>query len=208
MGNAYPILVDKEKEIVQAIEEEEHRFGETLNQGMILLKGELEKIGSKDLPGETAFKLYDTYGFPLDLTKDVLRELDRNLDEAGFDRAMEAQREKGRASAEFSANLGQKITVSSPVEFLGYENTRANMEVLALFDLDGEPVESLSEDVASSLRIEPCFIRSRAVSLATRVFGKFRFCLSSGRYTKERCSNPSHRLGSQRYGRNWSSSRG
>ena len=145
MGDAYPILVDKEKEIVQAIEEEEHRFGETLNQGMILLKGELEKIGSKDLPGETAFKLYDTYGFPLDLTKDVLRELDRNLDEAGFDRAMEAQREKGRASAEFSANLGQKITVSSPVEFLGYENTRANMEVLALFDLDGEPVESLSE---------------------------------------------------------------
>ena len=97
MGDAYPILVDKEKEIVQAIEEEEHRFGETLNQGMILLKGELEKIGSKDLPGETAFKLYDTYGFPLDLTKDVLRELDRNLDEAGFDRAMEAQREKGRA---------------------------------------------------------------------------------------------------------------
>ena len=145
MGDAYPILVAKEKEIVQAIEEEEHRFGETLNQGMILLKGELEKIGSKDLPGETAFKLYDTYGFPLDLTKDVLRELDRNLDEAGFDRAMEAQREKGRASAEFSANLGQKITVSSPVEFLGYENTRANMEVLALFDLDGEPVESLSE---------------------------------------------------------------
>ena len=145
MGDAYPILVDKEKEIVQAIEEEEHRFGETLNQGMILLKGELEKIGSKDLPGETAFKLYDTYGFPLDLTKDVLRELDRNLDEAGFDRAMEAQREKGRASAGFSANLGQKITVSSPVEFLGYEDTRANMEVLALFDLDGEPVESLSE---------------------------------------------------------------
>ena len=145
MGDAYPILVDKEKEIVQAIEEEEQRFGETLNQGMILLKGELEKIGSKDLPGETAFKLYDTYGFPLDLTKDVLRELDRNLDQVGFDRAMEAQREKGRASAEFSANLGQKITVSSPVEFLGYENTRANMEVLALFDLDGEPVESLSE---------------------------------------------------------------
>ena len=145
MGDAYPILVDKEMEIVQAIEEEEHRFGETLNQGMILLKGELEKIGSKDLPGETAFKLYDTYGFPLDLTKDVLRELDRNLDEAGFDRAMEAQREKGRASAGFSANLGQKITVSSPVEFLGYENTHANMEVLALFDLDGEPVESLSE---------------------------------------------------------------
>ncbi len=145
MGDAYPILVDKEMEIVQAIEEEEHRFGETLNQGMILLKAELEKIGSKDLPGETAFKLYDTYGFPLDLTKDVLRELDRNLDEAGFDRAMEAQREKGRASAGFSANLGQKITVSSPVVFLGYENTHANMEVLALFDLDGEPVESLSE---------------------------------------------------------------
>ena len=145
MGDAYPILVDKEMEIVHAIEEEEHRFGETLNQGMILLKGELEKIGSKDLPGETAFKLYDTYGFPLDLTKEELRELDRNLDEAGFDRAMEAQREKGRASAGFSANLGQKITVSSPVEFLGYENTHANMEVLALFDLDGEPVESLSE---------------------------------------------------------------
>ena len=145
MGDAYPILVDKKMEIVQAIEEEEHRFGETLSQGMILLKGELEKIGSRDLPGETAFKLYDTYGFPLDLTKDALRELDRNLDEAGFDRAMEAQREKGRASAGFSANLGQKITVSSPVEFLGYENTHAKMEVLALFDLDGEPIESLSE---------------------------------------------------------------
>ena len=80
MGDAYPILVDKEMEIAQAVEEEEHRFGETLNQGMILLKGEIDKIGSKDLPGETAFKLYDTYGFPLDLTKDALRELDRNLD--------------------------------------------------------------------------------------------------------------------------------
>ena len=86
-----------------------------------LLKGELGQVSGDTLPGDVAFKLYDTYGFPVDLTADVARELGLQVDQKGFDDAMEAQRARGRASTSFSTSLGQKISVKQSVDFLGYE---------------------------------------------------------------------------------------
>ena len=97
MGEAYPILVEHQAAISAALADEA-RFSETLNQGMELLKRELGQLQGDTLPGDTAFKLYDTYGFPVDLTADVARELGLKVDQEGFDKAMEAQREQGSSS--------------------------------------------------------------------------------------------------------------
>ena len=90
MGEAYPLLAQHEQAVTHALAEEEARFSETLNQGMELLKGELGQVSGDTLPGDVAFKLYDTYGFPVDLTADVARELGLQVDQKGFDDAMEA----------------------------------------------------------------------------------------------------------------------
>ena len=131
MGQAYPLLVEQQAIISDALADEEARFSETLNQGMDLLKAEFGQLQGDTLPGETAFKLYDTYGFPVDLTADVAREMGLKVDQAGFDEAMEAQRERGRAATSFSTTLGQKVHVSEPVEFIGYEQLQKEAEVIA-----------------------------------------------------------------------------
>ena len=144
MGEAYPILAQHEQAVTTAIAQEEERFSETLSQGMELLKGELDQVNGDTLPGDVAFKLYDTYGFPVDLTADVARELGLQVDQKGFDDAMEAQRARGRASTSFSTSLGQKISVKQSVDFLGYEELNSNASVLAVFDINGDAKEALS----------------------------------------------------------------
>ena len=144
MGEAYPLLAQHEQAVTQALAEEEARFSETLNQGMELLKGELGQVSGDTLPGDVAFKLYDTYGFPVDLTADVARELGLQVDQKGFDDAMEAQRARGRASTSFSTSLGQKISVKQSVDFLGYEALDSSARVLAVFDINGDAKEALS----------------------------------------------------------------
>lgn len=144
MGEAYPILAQHEQAVTTAIAQEEERFSETLSQGMELLKGELDQVNGDTLPGDVAFKLYDTYGFPVDLTADVARELGLQVDQKGFDDAMEAQRARGRASTSFSTSLGQKISVKQSVDFLGYEELNSNASVLAVFDINGDAKETLS----------------------------------------------------------------
>ena len=144
MGEAYPILAQHEQAVTTAIAQEEERFSETLSQGMELLKGELDQVSGDTLPGDVAFKLYDTYGFPVDLTADVARELGLQVDQKGFDDAMEAQRARGRASTSFSTSLGQKISVKQSVDFLGYEELNSNASVLAVFDINGDAKETLS----------------------------------------------------------------
>ena len=143
MGEAYPILVQQESTISAALADEEARFSTTLNQGMELLKGELGELQGDTLPGHTAFKLYDTYGFPVDLTADVARELGLKVDQEGFDQAMEAQRQRGRAATSFGTNLGQKIHVSEPVEFTGYDKLEGAARVIAVFDEQGDSVAQL-----------------------------------------------------------------
>ncbi len=144
MGEAYPELVANQAQVTEALRHEEERFGETLNQGMEILRGRIGELEDNTIPGELVFQLYDTYGFPADLTADVARERNLDVDMAGFEAAMEEQRSRGRAAASFSASLGQRISVGSKVDFLGYEATTGESGIEALFDMEGETVEQLS----------------------------------------------------------------
>ena len=143
MGEAYPLLAERADDVTRALADEEARFSETLNQGMELLKKELGDVSGNTLPGDVAFKLYDTYGFPVDLTADVARELNMEVDQAGFDEAMEAQRARGRAATSFATSLGQKISVKEKVQFCGYDHLRNEATVLAVFDGEGDSVSAL-----------------------------------------------------------------
>jgi len=143
MGGAYPLLAEKETQITEALLREEERFAETLNQGMVLLNRTIDELTGKEIPGEIIFRLYDTFGFPIDLTADVARENDLTLDVAGFDAAMEAQRERGRAGAKFSATLSQRIHTDTQVEFSGYVELCTECAVTGLFSETGEAVEKL-----------------------------------------------------------------
>jgi len=145
MGDAYPIIRERVAEVKAALLREEQRFAETLNQGMELLNRTIDRLDGEVIPGEVVFQLYDTYGFPTDLTADVARERHLQIDTAGFDRAMEAQRERGRAAAQFSANLGQRVHTSGRVEFRGYDGCEDRGVVKDLFDNDGKPLKNLQE---------------------------------------------------------------
>ena len=141
MGDAYPELARDKARVAQVLKVEEERFGETLENGMRML-GEALRGGKRVLDGETAFTLYDTYGFPLDLTADVAREAGVTVDEAGFDRAMDAQRERARAASQFKS--GEALAYSGPkTAFRGYESLSEEGRVVALYR-EGARVESLS----------------------------------------------------------------
>jgi alanyl-tRNA synthetase len=135
MGTAYPELCDKRDIIQREVGIEEDRFGNTLDTGLNLLTEEIKRLRlrRKDiLPGEVAFKLYDTYGFPLDLTEDILREEDMSVDVAEFERLMDEQRERGRAARKESGSVELDLGPSAASRFIGYHSLRAESEVLAL----------------------------------------------------------------------------
>jgi alanine--tRNA ligase len=142
MGGAYPELKEKQAQIEEALKNEESRFAQTLETGMALLENALAK-GSKKLDGEIIFKLYDTYGFPYDLTADICRERNIELDEAGFEREMEAQRARARAAQSFKANA-QLPYEGQDTEFKGYSERQTESKVLALYK-NGEQVNELNE---------------------------------------------------------------
>jgi len=143
MGQAYPLLQDKQAEIVSVLEREELKFAETLSQGMSLLTREIESLKGTEIPGEVVFRLYDTFGFPVDLTADVARERGLSVDMPGFEAAMEAQRNRGRAAARFTANLGQVVHTSGKVSFEGYQHVEHAGVVEALFSADGTAIDVL-----------------------------------------------------------------
>ena len=148
MGDAYPVLRDQEAHITSALATEEQRFSETLSQGMELLGTSIKTLKADVIPGDVAFKLYDTYGFPVDLTADVARERGLQVDMPGFEAAMEEQRNRARAAARFDATLGQRIRLDSHADFIGYEHTEGQGTVLNLYrsesDGDLKTVESLN----------------------------------------------------------------
>ena len=146
MGDAYPELKDKQNQIENAIQKEEAQFAKTLAQGLRLLASELEGLQDGDvLSGAAAFKLYDTYGFPLDLTADITRERGITIDEDEFDEHMQAQRERARDAGKFDVDYSSVIQVDSPTEFIGYEQlTEDNVTLLALYQ-NGESTEALNE---------------------------------------------------------------
>ncbi|MCF7520731.1 alanine--tRNA ligase [Neisseria sp. ZJ106] len=151
MGDAYPELKEKQAQIEEALKNEESRFAQTLETGMALLENALAK-DSKKLDGEIIFKLYDTYGFPYDLTADICRERNIELDEAGFEREMEAQRNRARAAQSFKANtqLGYE---GKDTEFKGYTERQTEASVLALYK-DGEAVNELAEGESGAVVID------------------------------------------------------
>ncbi|MGC2028726.1 MAG: alanine--tRNA ligase [Steroidobacteraceae bacterium] len=142
MGAYYTELESGEPRATQVLLQEEERFAETLATGMALLDAEATKLTSTVIPGETVFRLYDTYGFPLDLTADVARERGLTIDQAGFDAAMEAQRVRARAASKFGAELRDTVTLPGKTEFLGYDRLCDRGVVTSLI-FDGAVVDVL-----------------------------------------------------------------
>jgi alanyl-tRNA synthetase len=144
MGDAYPIILERADAVAAALLREEQRFAETLAQGMELLERTFARLSGDVIPGDVVFQLYDTYGFPVDLTADVARERGLTVDMDGFEAAMEAQRERGRAAAQFSASLGQRVHTTGRVEFLGYQGCSDDGTVTGVYDADGKAVDALT----------------------------------------------------------------
>ncbi|MEH3330139.1 alanine--tRNA ligase [Klebsiella variicola] len=143
MGSAGEELKQQQAQVEQVLKTEEEQFARTLERGLALLDEELSKLKGDTLDGETAFRLYDTYGFPVDLTADVCRERHIKVDEAGFEAAMEEQRRRARESSGFGADYNAMIRVDGASEFKGYDHLELNGKVTALF-IDGKAVDSVS----------------------------------------------------------------
>jgi alanyl-tRNA synthetase len=156
MGDAYPELRAEEQRITEVIRAEEERFGETLDRGLVLLgeaTAKLKQAQQRILPGDIAFRLYDTYGFPLDLTEDILSGEDMTVDQAGFTKLMEAQRTRGREARE-AATMESRIQLDRPVCFIGYDRLEGESTVLAIYDngygkqeaVEGDEIEILTAE--------------------------------------------------------------
>ena len=143
MGSAGEDLKRQQAQVEQVLKTEEEQFARTLERGLALLDEELAKLSGDTLDGETAFRLYDTYGFPVDLTADVCRERNIKVDEAGFDAAMEEQRRRAREASGFGADYNAMIRVDSASEFKGYDHLELNGKVTALF-VDGKSVDAIN----------------------------------------------------------------
>ena len=133
MGDAYPELVKAQSQVEKILRLEEERFAETLDQGMKILEEVVARLSGKEIPGDVVFKLYDTYGFPADLTADIARERGLTVDEAGFEKEMQAQRERARAASSFGTAYPGKLDIDAESEFTGYDRLNDEADVVALF---------------------------------------------------------------------------
>ena len=143
MGQAYPELIEKQAQVERILLKEEEQFAKTLDHGLRLLEDAISGLKGTEIPGETVFKLYDTYGFPVDLTADVAREQELSVDMAGFEKAMEDQRNRARAAGKFNVDYNDSIRLDSETAFSGYEQLSGDAKVVALFS-NGEAVEQLN----------------------------------------------------------------
>ena len=143
MGQAYPELIEKQAVIEKVLRMEEEQFGKTLERGLLLLQDALAQLGdAKEIPGDVVFKLYDTYGFPVDLTNDVARERGFTVDQAGFDAAMEAQRKRAQAASGFGQDYNQTLTSAVVTDFKGYSETAVTATVVEIIR-DGEKTDTI-----------------------------------------------------------------
>ena len=143
MGDAFPELKAQQAQIERVLKAEEEQFAKTLEQGLKILEQDLAELKGQVIPGDVVFKLYDTYGFPVDLTADIARERDLTVDEAGFEREMEAQRERARSASSFGLDYNSLVKVDTDTAFQGYTGTQGQGAVVALFK-DGQAVDSLN----------------------------------------------------------------
>ncbi|MGB8327009.1 MAG: alanine--tRNA ligase [Steroidobacteraceae bacterium] len=153
MGDAFPDLAARQPMIENVLRVEGERFAETLTNGMALLESAIKGMSGKTIDGETVFRLYDTFGFPVDLTADVARERGLTLDQAGFDAAMEAQRERARAASKFGVDLRGGAQVEAQTAFLGYEGVDGAGQVVALLK-DGALVDALRAGEAGEVVLD------------------------------------------------------
>ena len=144
MGEVFPELTQNQAHIERVLKAEEEQFAKTLEQGLKILEQDLAGLQGNVVPGDVVFKLYDTYGFPMDLTGDIARERNLTLDEEGFEREMEAQRVRARSASSFGMDYNSLVKVDVATEFTGYKATHGSAKVIALYK-DGQSVDVLSE---------------------------------------------------------------
>ncbi len=142
MGEAFPELAAAQNQVERIIKQEEEQFAKTLEQGLKILEQDIQGLNGTVLPGELVFKLYDTYGFPADLTADIARERELTIDEEGFQREMAAQKERSKEAGKFKSNYHDGLDVATSTEFLGYDASQLEAVVTGLF-VDGQPVTSV-----------------------------------------------------------------
>jgi alanyl-tRNA synthetase len=153
MGAAYPELVANQAHVERMLQLEEERFAETLEQGMRILEDDLAGMQGTVIPGDTVFKLYDTYGFPMDLTADIARERGLSIDTEGFERDMDAQRSRARAASQFGADYSGTLQIEGTTTFTGYDHLVDTTRIVALYH-EGAPVEQLEPGQAGMVVLE------------------------------------------------------
>ena len=146
MGDAYPELRQKQEFVEKVLLEEEKQFARTLDNGMVILNKAIADLQGDTIPGETVFKLYDTYGFPVDLTADVAREHDLKLDSKGFEQAMAVQKDQARAASQFSAVEKLDFAVDGETDFIGYDQLSGTAKVVEIFSIANEKLETAPLD--------------------------------------------------------------
>ncbi|MCU1719929.1 alanine--tRNA ligase [Pseudomonas sp. 5P_5.1_Bac1] len=144
MGEAFPELKSQQAHIERVLKTEEEQFAKTLEQGLKILEQDLAELKGNVVPGDVVFKLYDTYGFPMDLTADIARERELTIDEAGFEREMDAQRERARSASSFGLDYNSLVKVDVDTVFTGYTTTEDSAKIVALYK-DGQSVQQLGE---------------------------------------------------------------
>lgn len=153
MGAAYPELKEAQAKVEKALHQEEERFAETLEKGLAILEQAIGDMKGKVISGEVVFKLYDTYGFPADLTNDIARERELTLDMVGFEKAMEEQRERARAASTFGGHYDDALDIEGETDFTGYEHLEGQSKVKAIY-VDGKEVDSIGENQTAMLVLE------------------------------------------------------
>ncbi|MDB9948978.1 alanine--tRNA ligase, partial [Porticoccaceae bacterium] len=161
MGEAYPELLSMQQEIIATIKKEEEQFARTLDKGMGVLEAALENLSGEQLPGELIFQLYDTFGFPTDLTNDIARERGYSMDMEGYEECMEAQRTRARSASQFGLDYSDSIRVAGSTEFVGYNSLQNSTDVIALYAADEEVTSAaVDTEVAVILGSTPFYAES------------------------------------------------
>jgi alanyl-tRNA synthetase len=153
MGSAFPELAKAQANVERALKQEEARFADTLDNGLKILDQVIASMADKEIPGETVFLLYDTYGFPIDLTADIARERQLTIDIAGFERQMEAQRTRARSANQFSGSLSKQVTIDGETTFCGYDQHQ-NTSKISYILVDNQQVEQLQTGQHGAIVLE------------------------------------------------------
>lgn len=153
MGEAYPELRSKQSFIAETLLKEEQQFARTLEQGMKILEQDISELNGTEISGDTLFKLYDTYGFPIDLTADIARERNLSIDEGGFKKRMKEQQDRARQANQFGADYNDSIETDAKTEFTGYANSQTQSEILEII-VEGGVVDAVTQGTEASIVLD------------------------------------------------------